>query len=307
MRLALCLSLLVLVPSAASGAPLCASRGRAMACRLDDGTVAVRVGQGPWMAHRPRVLPEIPPLIVPSVDVAEPEVVPDGPVVIDILVVGTSASVAAQGGPDAFAAFAQLAIDITNQTILNTAIPGIQVRLVGVREWAYAETNLSSDLTAVTINASVAGWRTETGADQVSLISESADACGIGYLTASAGLAFTAVNRGCAVGNLSFPHELGHNIGMQHDRGSATSAPAYPYSYGYIAPDCSFRDVMSYPICAPRLNHYSSPRIVINGQPAGTATEDNDLTLRNRAATVAAFRAPASTTAPRPTSNLRAL
>jgi hypothetical protein len=174
------------------------------------------------------------------------------------------------GGIDAFGAFAQLAIDTTNQTIQNTAISGISVRLVGVREWAVAESTLSTELSQLATDATIAAWRTSIGADQIAGIAEASDACGIGYITSTASTAFTMINRGCAVGNLSFPHELGHNYGMNHDRGSAGGGQAYSYSFGYIAPDCSFRDVLSYPVCAPRLNHYSSPRILVNGQPAGT-------------------------------------
>lgn len=290
--------------------PICSSRGRAVACRLDDGTVAIRVGNGPWVKHKPLVRPEADPIQTPiDPDVAPLETAPDGPVVIDILVVGTTRSIAGQGGLDAFGAFAQLAIDTTNQTIAHTGIPDISVRLAGVAEWVYTEAgSLAQDLSILRATGAVKSMAIAVGADTVVGISESGDYCGVAQLTAtSADNAYAMVNRGCAVGNLSFPHEWGHNVGMQHDRGSVGqwAFPVYPYSYGYIAPDCSFRDVMSYPICAPRLNHYSSPRITINGQPAGTATEDNDLTLRNRAATVAAFRASVSTSAPRPASNVR--
>ena len=49
-----------------------------------------------------------------------------------------------------------------------------------------------------------------------------APSCGIAWLMTSLSVNFapngySVVEQGCAVGNLSFPHELGHNMGLRHD------------------------------------------------------------------------------------------
>jgi hypothetical protein len=259
----------LLVPTLALAAPPCATHGKAKACREFDGTVAITLEDGSVRRVPAKHLPELPPLPDPfALDVTPDEVATADPVVIDIGIIATTDVVATLGSFDAFAAFAQLEIDTANQTIANTQIPNLTLRLAGVGPWNHASSpGCGTDLNAAVIDSAVGAWRNSVGADLVSGLSQCSDACGIGYITASAPIAFTMVALNCAVGNLSFPHEIGHNEGMNHDRGSSNAGEAYPYSFGFIAPDCSFRDVMSYPGCAPRLNHYSSPRVVINGQP----------------------------------------
>ena len=62
-------------------------------------------------------------------------------------------------------------------------------------------------------------------ADVVTLLSTDPDACGIGYLMGPSAInssfapwAFNVVNWTCANGNLSMAHEIGHNMGLNHDR-----------------------------------------------------------------------------------------
>ena len=46
--------------------------------------------------------------------------------------------------------------------------------------------------------------------------------------------AFSVVNWTCANANLSMAHEIGHNMGLNHDRPNAGNpSPAFPYAYGY--------------------------------------------------------------------------
>jgi len=79
---------------------------------------------------------------------------------------------------------------------------------------------------ATKLGQSVKNLREEWKADVVSLWVESTgkgeDKCGIGYMADSEHLsdidAFTVVRRDCATGYLSFTHEIGHNLGLNHDR-----------------------------------------------------------------------------------------
>jgi peptidyl-Asp metalloendopeptidase len=125
--------------------------------------------------------------------------------------------------------------------------------------------------------------------------------CGLGWhmttLSASfESLGFNVVNYACAAApQNSFAHELGHNMGLAHDRLNATNS-VFPYAYGYAVPG-QFRTIMAYncsPSC-PRVRHFGNPNITYNGIATGTAVDAPNpayeaLALDNTAATVAAFR-----------------
>jgi hypothetical protein len=133
-----------------------------------------------------------------------------------------------------------------------------------------------------------------------------AGACGIGSLmttisTSFAGLAFNVVDRSCALGNLSYAHEVGHNQGLQHDPANAGSAPATPYAYGYQDPSGFFRTVMAYG-SATRIPYVSSPANLYNGLVTGMAAQDNARALNATIGTVAAFKSAGGGTTPLPTS-----
>ena len=111
--------------------------------------------------------------------------------------------------------------------------------------------------------------------------------------TGFASNAFNVVDRTCAAGNLSYAHELGHNMGLQHDPNNASSSPAYPYAYGYQHPAGAFRTVMAYPCptgACPRLMYFANPSVSYSGMPTGTASQNTALALNNTASTVANFR-----------------
>ena len=107
-------------------------------------------------------------------------------------------------------------------------------------------------------------------------------------------LAFNVVDRGCFSDALTFPHELGHNMGARHDRENACSAGActlvccagdasreqsrgnYEFSYGYRDP-YAWRTVMAvssgcaWPTFCPRIPYYSTPDALFEGSALGVA------------------------------------
>lgn len=217
----------------------------------------------------------------------------------DVLIVLSPEAYTDVGGTDATAqAFAQSAVDISNLSFANSDMV-TRFRLAGWRKTARAEAGTTdSDLPWVRDDAEVAGWRNETGADMVSLITRNLNACGVGYLQASpgagfAGSAFQVTTRSCAVGNLSYPHEHGHNMGMGHDPGNGNGA--YAWSYGHFV-NGSFRTVMAYSTnCVggcPRKPYFSNPAVNFGGQPTGIVdARDNHRTGNATADIVANFRA----------------
>jgi len=86
--------------------------------------------------------------------------------------------------------------------------------------------------------------------------------------------AFNVVDRGC-ISNFSFAHELGHNMGMQHDRANSSGNGVFSYSFGYGQPG-GYRDTMAYQSACgggscTRVNYWSSPDVTYNGNPLGVA------------------------------------
>ena len=129
------------------------------------------------------------------------------------------------------------------------------LNLVHVEEINFNESsNITNDLTSLASNQYVKNLRDQYGADLVSIMRKDAGGfCGIAYVmspatTAFASNAYSVVAFDCAVSNLSFAHETGHNMGAQHDRANSGSFPgAYSFSYGhrYLGSN-SFRTIMAY-------------------------------------------------------------
>lgn len=249
---------------------------------------------------------------------------------IDVLVTYTALVRQFLGGTAQAQAFAQQAIASTNTAYQNSDIT-MRLRLVGTLEVSYDEAagTLSAALPWSRSDPETAATRNIVKADMVSIIIQNAsDACGIGYLMSNVGPsfesnAFSAAARSCAVGNLTFAHELGHNQGAHHNPENAGSTPAFPYAYGHYV-DASFRTVMSYvnqcPSGCSRVPYFSNPAISFNGSPTGIAdARDNHRCLNNTALTVSQFRdglvatltptntpSPTSTASPTPTNTLTA-
>ena len=129
--------------------------------------------------------------------------------------------------------------------------------------------------------------RATYGADLVALITATLDACGRGWLyNGFSNAAFTVTEDSCAVGNLSFPHELGHNMGARHDwyvddtTGSAPGGLSDNHGRAYVAG--SWRTVMAYNnFCddnggsCTRVPYFSNPGINYLGVPTGFVAGTN--------------------------------
>jgi hypothetical protein len=226
----------------------------------------------------------------------------------DLLVAYTTAAREASGR-DTLEAQIQNAVVAANQAYQNSGI-NITVNLVGMREVAYAETDLRTALydlrgTSDGKMDNVHSIRDNLGADLVSLVTNGGSGCGIGFVMSSestsfASSAFNVVKKSC-FSNHSLAHELGHNQGNRHDRDSASGSGAFAYSYGFrrcASDGTGFRTVMSYPCSgAARVTQFSNPGVNYNGYATGIAYEsdpansaENARSMNNTADTIAAFR-----------------
>jgi len=225
---------------------------------------------------------------------------------IDVMVVYTPAALAAEGSLAAMKARIALAMTETNDSYANAGITP-RLRLVHIHQVTYTESgSLETDKnrlkgTADSYMTNVHTLRDTYGADMVSLIVASGDACGIAAaIMATASTAFQVTNRdGCMTGYYSFGHEFGHLQGAQHDMYADPSTVLYSYAHGYVYLPDRWRTVMAYnDLCettspytsCTRLQYWSNDTNTYGGAAMGDANSRNYLVLNNTAATVANFR-----------------
>jgi hypothetical protein len=139
----------------------------------------------------------------------------------------------------------------------------------------------------------VHGLRDKYHADVVVLIVDDASGCGLATrVFADASDAFAVVHHECAASSYSLAHEIGHLIGARHDTSIDKNMTPFAYGHGFVN-GTKWRDIMSYKASCggcPRLPVWSSPTVLIKGEPAGTPDLDNARVISEQAARVAAFR-----------------
>ncbi|MBD7988520.1 FG-GAP repeat protein [Luteimonas sp. Sa2BVA3] len=253
---------------------------------------------------------------------------------VDVLLGYTPGFVSMLGGTSQALTRLNHIVTVGNQTFANSNV-AVTLRLAGTLQVNYPETGSnrtaleqltgSNGQTEVTIPASLRPLRNarEThGADLVSLVRSLRDpehnGCGIawliggnqtqitqsqerfGYSVISDSNGMQAPSNGHFCVDETLVHELGHNMGSQHDRESATDTDGvdygrYPYSFGYKTTPTTgnFHTVMAYGDdgqTAYRI--FSNPQSTYcGGRPCGVANQaDNARSLRETAPLIAAFR-----------------
>ncbi len=198
--------------------------------------------------------------------------------IIDVMVVYTAAARSGEGSVLAMEAMIELAAAETNLAIASSGMDH-RVRVVHTYETAYVESgNHVADLTFLRMTGEgnmdeVHALRDLYGADCVMLITDTLSTCGNGYMWVDppnptfGDWAFSVVSRHCAVSNLSFAHEIAHNLGSDHDQGNGTSG-AYPYSRGFRTASTNWRTVMAYPP-GTRIPRFSDPNSTYVGETLG--------------------------------------
>jgi peptidyl-Asp metalloendopeptidase len=218
---------------------------------------------------------------------------------IDVMVVYTTLAKNGAGGTANIKALIQNAVDVANDAYANSFVTQ-RINLVHTAEVGYNE-GAASHLSWLRTNANVGSLRNTHGADLVAMVTNTGQGwCGIAYVMRTVSNSFeshgfSVTARGC-IGGLVFAHELGHNMGLEHDpaNGTAPANASYPYAFGHYVSG-NFRTVMSYSnqctSSCPRKAHFSNPSVSYNGVPTGIANQrDSARALRNTDSVVAAFR-----------------
>ncbi|MBK8001105.1 MAG: hypothetical protein IPK15_20935 [Verrucomicrobia bacterium] len=230
---------------------------------------------------------------------------------VDVMVVYTAAAKNGAGGLTAMNTLIDLAIAEANEAYADSLIP-VTLNLVYRGEVTYTESgNAATDLTRLQNPSdghmdAVHATRNQFGADIVCLLTETMQStyAGLGYLmttgsTNFSSYAFNVVRRTYAVGNYTFAHELGHNMGCAHDRQNSSTPGVFDYSYGhrFVGSDNqTYRTVMAYSP-GTRIGHFSNPNVTYQGTATGVAagatnSADNAASISNAVPYVSAFRAP---------------
>ena len=207
---------------------------------------------------------------------------------IDIAVFYTPAARRIAGGTAEVEALIDLMIAETNQAYLDG---GVNQQIVLVAREALEFTESGSP------NEVIAGWfidpsdgrmdevhaiRDQAGADLVHLIFDGSG--GGGQLPGAFG--HTCADCDSTV----FAHELGHNMGLDHDRYQTGGAGRLPYSHGYVnqrafaggAPESArWRTIMAYPnqcrdagLACQQILRFSNPNQTYRGDPLGVPGEE---------------------------------
>ena len=233
--------------------------------------------------------------------------------VVDVMMLYTSAAASGAGGAAKLEANIVEHFQMTNQLYVDNLI-NLRIRLVHKTQVDYAESGSpQTDIARLLSSAdgfmdNVPVLRDQFGADLVCLLTENtASIGGVGYVAVTNGqgspdLGYSIVKRTRIVNNnFTFAHELGHNMGCQHDveldgpdpaTGQVRLAGAFAYSYGHhFTADGKAYDTIMSEFGGLRTSRFSSPNLTYLGQITGIADKaDNARSINEAAATVAAFR-----------------
>lgn len=163
-------------------------------------------------------------------------------------------------------------------------------------------------------NANIAAMRNAVGADVVSVVTDgfvNLGQCGVAFVqrpgctlptatpgcgvgAAFNGFAYNVVAHNCAIATDAFVHELGHNLGGEHDpaNGAQPAQASFVFSFGHDVFG-NFETVMSVarPFNTQQELNFSNPNVVVRGAATGVANQrHNAQTIENLFGAFCQFR-----------------
>jgi hypothetical protein len=187
------------------------------------------------------------------------------------------------------------AVDIANTSYQNSNI-NIRLALAYSGLFNYTESGThEADLDKFRTDSGIAQLRQANTADVCVLLIDNDQFCGLAAaILAEKDTAFAVVHHGCAVGNISFAHEIGHLMGARHNlEVDPTIDPSYPWNHGFLSSQ-NWRSIMAYPTAAQpiRVPYWSNPDVKYGTPPIPTGTTDkqnNALMLNTSANKISQF------------------
>jgi hypothetical protein len=217
--------------------------------------------------------------------------------IIDVIVAYTKK--AANNYTDIKRDLIELAIEQANESFRWSNISNVKLRLVYAYQTDYVEEGAHFDHVWRFADKGdgymdeIHGLRDKYRADVAVLVVDDAQGCGLATrVYAGPDEAFAVVHHECAATTYSLAHEVGHLIGARHDLNLDKLMTPFPYGHGYVD-GTKWRSIMSYKeSCGgcSRLPVWSSPKVFVRDDVAGTVDQDNARVIAEQAARVAAFR-----------------
>jgi hypothetical protein len=193
-----------------------------------------------------------------------------GPVpVLDVMVLYTSAA-ASVLVPNSILDEIEIAQEKLIESFTAEGIPA-DVRVVSKRcIGGFESGSLADEVPQLRMDPQVKNWRDNKDfADLVTLWVENAGPdCGatpdmginnIPILPSREADAFSIIDVACAVGNYSFAHELGHQMGLFHDRVTAGAGIDFHWNYGFVSTNFDWKTIMAWDPPGCPLNEINKP------------------------------------------------
>lgn len=223
---------------------------------------------------------------------------------LKVLIVYTPKARRLVGGLKKIKMLARAGINQANAAFKNSRINARFV-LAGVKNARSKEASLAANLKSLWKRDGrfdrVPRMRNRAHADLVQMISWNADKrgyCGFGYLRPRARYAYSITTARCAVRAKGTAHELGHNLGADHDATAGYKPTSKLPARGYVNLDRRWITVMAYwtkctnaGIYCRKIPYFSNPKVKLNGARTGRfGKADNHVVINRRADEVQRFR-----------------
>ena len=162
----------------------------------------------------------------------------------------------------------------TNQGYANSQLP-LTVTRFCIEAATINDIQDTSDFISAFANMKPTTAELRNTADAAALLSVDFNSCGVAYLnTWDSGWTISVCQKSCALGYFSFGHELGHNMGLMHNKESSTNS-YYAYGHGHLiqrgSASTGYRTILAYSASghSQRVNYYSHPGMTY--APTGTS------------------------------------
>ena len=179
----------------------------------------------------------------------------------------------------------------TNQGYINSGVP-LAVTRFCIERATISDIADTWDFLSAFKNMKGSKSALRNTADAAVLLCENFNSCGVAFLNViSSKNTVSIATKSCALGYYSFGHEIGHNIGLHHNKEVVTNN-VYPYGHGHLiqkgAAVRGARTILAYTASghSRRINYYSNPANIysVTGTAMGVQGEANNaaVLLENR-------------------------